>query len=272
MSQELDDDARQLIRDALAAELPAGNARRAALRHAVLSRAAVVGTAAAVAPDLAGASAGAPPAVPGSPSVIPGAGAIGALLAKGAALGLVAAGVLHGTSHFVLQSSPASVQSHTASAPFEALPISPTVDAPVPNAPISSPAASLVPLRASSASVHSVPAPPSIAVATSSQPPNSSPNSSSLRDELALMGAVQAALRDGRPARALELAERHATLYPHGQLENERLAAVAIAACQNGAEAPARRAAQAFLERDGSSALADRVRSVCRMNGDERGR
>jgi hypothetical protein len=84
-----------------------------------------------------------------------------------------------------------------------------------------------------------------------------------LREELELMGEVQAALRDGLGARALELTALHAGRFPRGQLARERLAAEVFAACQAGQSERALRAASRFLERDSSSLLAERVRNAC---------
>ena len=92
-------------------------------------------------------------------------------------------------------------------------------------------------------------------------PPGSS--DPALRAELELMTAAQAALRDGKPARALELLQRYDAAFPTGQLGRERLAAEVFGACQLGDRARAARAAARFLLHDTDSALAQRVKQAC---------
>ncbi len=282
MSSELNDDARSLIRDAIAEEPVADGARRAGLKRSLLARAARLGAGAAAATGTTGAasalSQGAA-TVPGAAlpaSVLPGAGAVGVLLAKGAAVGLIVGGALHAGTRFGHGDSATPPAPSVASAPVLA-PVSRA--AAVPKSDVGNVAADP---HSTTPTPSATNAPPAAIVAPSAadgslagpRPVEPSPASSgaSLRAELELISAVQAALRDGRPALALELVDRHAALYPRGQLETERLAAEAIAACQSGNEARGRRAALLFLQRDPASALAARVRSACPAGGNDPGR
>jgi hypothetical protein len=269
MSNELNDDARSLIRDAIAAEPVADSARRAGLKRSVLARAARLGAAAAAATGTTGAAnalsqgAAALPATAVSTSVLPSAGAIGVLLAKGAAVGLIVGGALHAGTRFGHGDSATPPVPSVVSAPVLA-PAPASREAAVPRTDADDVAAA----------EHTTTPAPSLA----NQPPAATLTPSVAADgslaggaELELISAVQAALRDGRPARALELVDRHAALYPRGQLETERLAAEAIAACQSGNEARGRRAALLFLQRDPTSALALRVRSACPARNNDPG-
>jgi hypothetical protein len=98
-------------------------------------------------------------------------------------------------------------------------------------------------------------------------PPGSS--DPALRAELELMTAAQAALRDGKPARALELLQRYDAAFPTGQLGRERLAAEVFGACQLGDRARAARAAARFLLHDTDSALAQRVKQACPLGSSQ---
>ena len=121
------------------------------------------------------------------------------------------------------------------------------------------------------------PAPPAAAVsgaiapsATGSAPP--APRSSNARisakaeepaDELALVSAMQLALRSGNAAQALALANEHARRFPGGALAQEREGARAIAHCQL-AEPASRPAILAnFEQRYAGSPYAARVRDAC---------
>jgi hypothetical protein len=65
--------------------------------------------------------------------------------------------------------------------------------------------------------------------------------------ELTLLRQAQQALRDGAARRALELAERHAALYPRSQLALERGALRVFALCKLGRKADARALAAELL-------------------------
>jgi hypothetical protein len=79
--------------------------------------------------------------------------------------------------------------------------------------------------------------------------------------ELSLLGDAQAALRAGRPERALVLAREHETRFPAGVLREERLGIETLSECVLGHQEPAR--AQAFLRTAPDSPLAARVRKAC---------
>jgi hypothetical protein len=80
----------------------------------------------------------------------------------------------------------------------------------------------------------------------------------SLAVEIERMGRVEAALRQGQPARALEYLERREI-----QILVEQAAALrAVASCQSGAESSAR-AAQETLRRWPSSPFGARIREAC---------
>lgn len=82
-------------------------------------------------------------------------------------------------------------------------------------------------------------------------------------DELALVSAMQLALRSGNAAQALALVNEHARRFPSGALAQEREGARAIAQCQL-AEPTARAAVQsAFEARYPSSPYAPRVKAAC---------
>jgi hypothetical protein len=89
-------------------------------------------------------------------------------------------------------------------------------------------------------------------------------STSSFAEELALLGDAQRALRGGDPARALDLTDRHAALYPHGQLAEERAGVRVLSLCALGRpEASAQ--AERFLRVHPKAPLADRVRLACRV-------
>jgi hypothetical protein len=78
-------------------------------------------------------------------------------------------------------------------------------------------------------------------------------------DELALVRAMDAALRAGDFAGASRLAREHERRFPNGALTQERAGASAIAACRSGAPG----AGEAFLRAYPRSPLAARVRVAC---------
>jgi len=98
--------------------------------------------------------------------------------------------------------------------------------------------AAVAPPVAQSASRDSVePAPP-----PSSKSPAESPEvaDDSLAHEISLLRAARAALEGGDPEEALALLHRHARLWPHGVLAEERLATRVLALCALGRLAEAR--------------------------------
>lgn len=77
------------------------------------------------------------------------------------------------------------------------------------------------------------------------------------------LGEVQAALRDGKPARALELLSVQDQQFAGGVLVEERAAARAMALCAAAQHAAGRSAAAAFARSYPNSALGARVRRAC---------
>ena len=78
-------------------------------------------------------------------------------------------------------------------------------------------------------------------------------------DEASLFHDGIVALRSGQPARALELFDLHARLYPHGVLAEERDAESALALADLGRTTEARAAIDQFLQRHPASPLAARL-------------
>jgi hypothetical protein len=81
--------------------------------------------------------------------------------------------------------------------------------------------------------------------------------------ELTLLRQAQRALRDGAARRALELAERHATLYPRSQLGLERGALRVFAFCALGRKADARALAAELLAAAPRSPLRTSLEESC---------
>lgn len=106
----------------------------------------------------------------------------------------------------------------------------------------------------------SVPAHP---VKSAAPTPSSEPDAGiDLAGEAALLGAAQTELAKGNAARALELFDRHATLYPHGQLAHERGVGRVLASCALG-QPDAKTEARAILAAGASPKLAARLRDRC---------
>ena len=93
------------------------------------------------------------------------------------------------------------------------------------------------------------------------QPPAAAPDP--LLAELGLLRQAQQALRDGAPRRALELAERHASLYPRSQLALERGALRVFALCALGRKAEARGLATELLAAAPRSPLRTSLEESC---------
>ena len=102
-----------------------------------------------------------------------------------------------------------------------------------------------------------VPAPVIVPVA----PPSPDP----LLAELTLLRQAQQALRDGQARRALELAERHAALYPRSQLGLERGALRVFAFCALGHKGEARALATDLLAAAPRSPLRTSLEESCAM-------
>jgi hypothetical protein len=84
-------------------------------------------------------------------------------------------------------------------------------------------------------------------------------------EEAGLINAGVVALRSGHPARALELFDRHALLYPQGVLAEERDAERALSLADLDRHAEARTAIQEFLRARPQSPLAARLRNRLRL-------
>ena len=84
-----------------------------------------------------------------------------------------------------------------------------------------------------------------------------------LREEVALIGGVKAALDDSRPSDAMAKLDEHARRFPEGELALERRGYRAIALCALGNDAQGRGAGKAFVKSHPASTLAGRVRVAC---------
>jgi hypothetical protein len=91
------------------------------------------------------------------------------------------------------------------------------------------------------------------------------PSPDPLLAELSLLRQAQQALRDGQARRALELAERHASLYPRSQLALERGALRVFAFCALGRKADARALANDLLAAAPRSPLRTSLEESCAM-------
>jgi hypothetical protein len=103
------------------------------------------------------------------------------------------------------------------------------------------------------------PAPPVAPIVTPIAPPAPDP----LLAELTLLRQAQQALRDGSARRALELAERHAVLYPRSQLSLERGGLRVFALCALGRKAEARALATNLLAAAPRSPLRTSLEESC---------
>jgi len=84
-----------------------------------------------------------------------------------------------------------------------------------------------------------------------------------LGEETAALREAQAALRAGRPDRALALVREQDVRFRKGSLEQERAAARVLALCEIGRKAEARRSAREFETKWPRSPLLARVRGAC---------
>jgi hypothetical protein len=89
------------------------------------------------------------------------------------------------------------------------------------------------------------------------------PPASTLSAEVALLGKVRSALRDGDAVAALRGLEQHASTYPDGELREAARALRVSALCRAERKDDADRERVAFLRDHGSSPLAATVREVC---------
>ena len=86
---------------------------------------------------------------------------------------------------------------------------------------------------------------------------------SALADESALLGRARVASARGNHRDALAALARHAKRFPSGELAEVRRALEVRVLCDLGKPAKARKAADRFLAKHGSSALAGQVRASC---------
>jgi hypothetical protein len=254
MTRELSDDARSLIRAAVAEERGPDRAHRARVRRELEVRVAAGGALTFAGASVAKAAAG--------HSVL---ATVTSFVGLGFGAGLVLAGaaqvVLSPNAAPLAPESPAKLaaSARTSHAEFALPPPAP---------PLAESAASAAPephevRRPGENTALELPSGKTRALGDAALPGENARASSSLRAELDLMAQVQGALRDGQAARALELIARYDARYPSGSLVNERLAAEVFAACSIGDRARAARVAALFLARDSVSALAGRVKKAC---------
>lgn len=93
--------------------------------------------------------------------------------------------------------------------------------------------------------------------------PAPSGSASTLDDELSLLAAADAALRDGDGARALGMVDAHARRFPKSALREEREVVRVLALCAAGRTAEARAASDALLRAHPASPYAARLRASC---------
>jgi hypothetical protein len=86
-----------------------------------------------------------------------------------------------------------------------------------------------------------------------------------LAAELTLLHAAKQAWQDGKPQTALDLAQRHAQLYPHSQLASERDALKVFALCGLGRTSDARDLASSLLTRAPGSPFRASLEQSCAM-------
>jgi hypothetical protein len=87
-----------------------------------------------------------------------------------------------------------------------------------------------------------------------------------LAAELTLLHAAKQAWQDGKPQTALDLAQRHAQLYPHSQLASERDALKVFALCGLGRTSDARDLASTLLSRAPGSPFRASLEQSCAMH------
>ncbi len=121
-------------------------------------------------------------------------------------------------------------------------------------------------------------APPPITVSESTNTPPAAPErpietparprtapQDPLAAELTLLHAAKQAWQDGKPQTALDLAQRHAQLYPRSQLASERDALKVFALCGLGRTSDARDLASSLLSRAPGSPFRASLEQSCAM-------
>ena len=174
-----------------------------------------------------------------------GLGIIGKTILALALVGAVGGGV------YAVRASSRQVAPQVAVPPVLAPSAPPPVDVPPPAPEIAEPAHLHAAAQSSSASRKVSPIPTSKESTTGN-----------IEEEFALVGEAQRALGNGNPARALELADRHAERFPKGQLSEERAGVRVLAGCALG-RPDARAQAEKFLRTRATSPFARRVRAAC---------
>ncbi len=194
-------------------------------------------------------------AVAAAQAAAPTKGALGLLFAKWAAVGVVSATTVLGTYEIVQRTSaPAASTMAPAATPA---PVSPARAARSSSeaepAALPSPALEAPPPASTDQAAGSVAKPPSVPLVASAPP------STSVADEVEQLEAIRSAIRarNGGEARAAVAAYRHA--FPKGVLASEAFV-LEIEATAIDRPAEARRLAEAFLKRNPTSPLANRVR------------
>lgn len=195
------------------------------------------------------------------PSLAPEAASVSKVAAAGTGTGLKVLAALLGVSV-----SAVLVASAVSSGPSESRLAAPSQRAPVVNAP-ARPSALEVP---GAAPAVSLPAPSQVLSRPSaapswrpSAPSTTASSSASLREEIALLAAVQSALERGDGAEALRRLEQHAT--SDRQFVAERRAARIAALCLLGRVAEAREHATVFLRENAGSVQRMAVERSCAM-------
>jgi hypothetical protein len=97
------------------------------------------------------------------------------------------------------------------------------------------------------------------------EPVAAPPEADPLLAELSLLQRAQRAMRAGQPRDALELAARHATLYPTSQMALERDALRVFALCALGRKGEARTLATGLLAEAPRSPLRTSLEESCAM-------
>ncbi|MCU0688012.1 MAG: hypothetical protein MUF34_38175 [Polyangiaceae bacterium] len=91
----------------------------------------------------------------------------------------------------------------------------------------------------------------------------------SLATELTVLREAQRAMREGRPASALDILDRNAPLFRGSPLDAERRATRLLALCKASPGEEAKRAATRFLAESPGSPLAASVRQACALGREE---
>jgi hypothetical protein len=220
-----------------------------------------------------------PPAADGAETLAQGAASsatsvllklsIVALIAGTAALGLFAFGArterVPAALRVVERSQPSAAASPASSTEPAAV-LRPAAAAPAPLSPPRSAARTRASQRVAASAPRSndVTQPRPVSAAVSVRPARAVQADDSLGPELALLRDARAALDRHEPLAALASLDQHALRYPHGTLQQERLAARALALCALGRTAAAAAAAGELTRVAPGSPYLARVRAGCK--------